>query len=93
MYYTDINKLMLAFRSFVRALKLPQSSPLSSNFSIKSFLLYQMGMSASSPAVGRDGQEATSIFDFDVENVDKSTVSLTSFKGQKVYYVVNVATN
>jgi len=61
-------------------------------FSIKN-LVNKMGMSPSAPANGRDGQPASSIFDFDVENAESSTVSMTSFQGQKVYYVVNVATN
>ena len=53
------------------------------------------GDSSSGPAVtsvfGKYGKAATSIFDFDVENNDGTTVSLDSFKGKKMYYVVNVA--
>ena len=44
-------------------------------------------------AVGRNGEEATSIFDFDVENVDGTSIPLSNYKGKKAYYCVNVATN
>lgn len=42
---------------------------------------------------GRNGQIATSIFDFDVEDINSKSISMETFKGKKVYYVVNVATN
>ena len=49
--------------------------------------------SAMSNVKGRNGQIATSIFDFDIENIDSKSVSMETFKGKKIYYVVNVATN
>ncbi len=52
-----------------------------------------MGNSASDmPVPGKAGVPATSIFDFEVENTNKELVPLSNFKGKKVYYIVNVAT-
>lgn len=48
--------------------------------------------STTSSVMGRNGEPAKSIFDFDVENIDGKTVPLKDFEGKKVYYVVNVAT-
>jgi glutathione peroxidase-family protein len=37
------------------------------------------------------GQEATSVFDFDVEDIHGQTVSMSQFRGKKAYLIVNVA--
>ena len=53
-------------------------------------IIKTMGSSTSIPAVGRNGEVATSIFDFDVEGIDGKVTPLTNFAGKKVYYVSNV---
>jgi hypothetical protein len=51
-----------------------------------------MGTAQSEPVTNNtDGKVATSIFDFNVQNIDGAEISLSKFKGKKAYLVVNVA--
>ena len=51
-----------------------------------------MGNKLAAPILGRNGEPATSIFDFDVENIDGTTTKLSDYADKKkVYYIVNVA--
>jgi hypothetical protein len=57
------------------------------------FLLFEikMGSSGSSEVMNSAGTVATSIFEFNVPGIDGTEISLSQFKGKKVYLVVNVA--
>jgi glutathione peroxidase-family protein len=44
-----------------------------------------------SPVQGASGQVATSVFDFDVEDIRGKSVSMNQFRGKKAYLIVNVA--
>jgi glutathione peroxidase-family protein len=37
------------------------------------------------------GKEATSVFDFDVEDIEGKIVSMSQFRGKMAYLLVNVA--
>jgi glutathione peroxidase-family protein len=50
-----------------------------------------MGSSGSSEVMNSAGTVATSIFEFNVPGIDGTEISLSQFKGKKVYLVVNVA--
>ena len=51
-----------------------------------------MGNKMASPILGRNGEPATSIFDFDVQNIDMSMTKLSDYADKKkVFYIVNVA--
>jgi glutathione peroxidase-family protein len=44
-----------------------------------------------SVVLGSNGEPATSIFDFDVQGIDNSTIHLEKLRGKKAYLIVNVA--
>jgi hypothetical protein len=58
--------------------------------SIACFAL-KMGSSGSSEVMNSAGTVATSIFEFNVPGIDGTEISLSQYKGKKVYLVVNVA--
>lgn len=46
-----------------------------------------------SPAMGVSVQPATSIFDFEVEDLEGNVVPMSKFRGKKAYLMINVARN
>jgi glutathione peroxidase-family protein len=48
-------------------------------------------MGNSTGALGKSGQPATSVFDFEVENIEGKPVAMSDFRGKKAYLFVNVA--
>ena len=60
---------------------------------IQNYLNIYKNTGASLSIKGRNGQIATSIFDFVVEDIDSKNINMEIYKGKKVYYIVNVATN
>lgn len=40
---------------------------------------------------GASGEVARSVFDFEVEDIEGKTISMSQFRGKKAYLMVNVA--
>ncbi len=44
-----------------------------------------------SKATSEEAKNATSIFDFSVENIEGQVIPMSNYRGKKAYLVVNVA--